>query len=224
MANNILLTYLVADFAFLIGGILLLVGSLVMNEKINGPKTVDNAPQVLLLSMFPTKAAIVNAIFIFVTFALSLPGVVMSDNRFFLKIHGYLVVVCATFTLVLGLRVWFDTLKTRANLSTLWGQQPPEVQSLLQQRFDCCGYINSTFPPFQQDSVCTTPLVAAQKQGCVGPFATFANIFLDFIFTADFGIVGIDTILLLCTAVVLKDRKERERYRLIDAKNGLQGF
>jgi len=31
-------------------------------------------------------------------------------------------------------------------------------------------------------------------------------------------------ILLICTAVVLKDRKERERYRLIDAKNGLQGF
>lgn len=57
-------------------------------------------------------------------------------------------------------------------------------------QFDCCGYINSTFPPFQQDSVCTNPLVAAQKQGCVGPFATFANIFLDFIFTADFGIVG----------------------------------
>lgn len=57
MANNILLTYLVADFAFLIGGILLLVGSLVMNEKINGPKTVDNAPQVLLLSMFPTKGS-----------------------------------------------------------------------------------------------------------------------------------------------------------------------
>lgn len=57
MANNILLTYLVADFAFLIGSILLLVGSLVMNEKINGPKTVDNAPQVLLLSMFPTKGS-----------------------------------------------------------------------------------------------------------------------------------------------------------------------
>lgn len=105
--------------------------------------------------------------------------------------------------------------------------------------------------------MCTTPLVAAQKQGCVGPFSSFANVFLDFIFTADFGIVGklkqtpfltrfsflclelfvneksdndcdcyqaIDAILLLCTAVVLKDRKERERYRLIDAKNGFLGI
>jgi hypothetical protein len=27
-------------------------------------------------------------------------------------------------------------------------------------------------------------------------------------------------ILLLCVAMVLKDRKERERYKLIDAKNG----
>lgn len=45
-----------------------------------------------------------------------------------------MVVVCAIFTLVVGLRVWFDTLKTRANLSSLWGQQTPQVQSLLQQR------------------------------------------------------------------------------------------
>lgn len=35
---------------------------------------------------------------------------------------------------------------------------------------------------------------------------------------------AIDAILLLCTAVVLKDRKERERYRLIDAKNGFLGI
>lgn len=31
-------------------------------------------------------------------------------------------------------------------------------------------------------------------------------------------------ILLLCVAVVVKDRKEKERYRLIDAKNGFEGI
>jgi hypothetical protein len=37
-----------------------------------------------------------------------------------------------------------------------------------------------------------------------------------------FGLVcaAIDVLLLLCAAMVLKDRKERARYRLIDAKNG----
>jgi hypothetical protein len=31
---------------------------------------------------------------------------------------------------------------------------------------------------------------------------------------------AVDVILLLCAAMVLKDRKEQARYRLIDAKNG----
>ncbi|EEP79662.1 predicted protein [Uncinocarpus reesii 1704] len=120
----------------------------------------------------------------------------------------------------LGLIIWFLTLRTRSTLNVAWGNETPEVQSLLQQRFNCCGYLNSTSPPYQVDSTCPTDLDAAQKQGCVGPFSNFANSFLDVIFTADFGIVAIDAVLLLCIAMVLKDRKERARYRLIDAKNG----
>lgn len=81
-----------------------------------------------------STAAIINSIIVFVTFVLSLPGIVFSDNRFWLKLHGYLVVVCALFTLALGLNVWFETLETRANLSTMWAQQSPQMQSLLQQR------------------------------------------------------------------------------------------
>lgn len=81
------------------------------------------------------------------------------------------------------------------------------MQSLLQQRvsnnavwrtcfdniktqFNCCGFLSSTSPPFQQDAFCTSAVVAAQKPGCVGPFSTYANGFLDLVFTAMFGIVG----------------------------------
>jgi hypothetical protein len=109
----------------------------------------------------------------------------------------------------------------------------------------CCGYLSSNSPPFFQDSVCTNPLVAAQLSGCVGPFSTLANNFLDLIFTAAFGVVGmfsyriirwleslltcvvllgIDVALILCIAMLLKDRKEKERYRHIDEKSGTAGF
>ncbi|KFY10256.1 hypothetical protein V492_05110 [Pseudogymnoascus sp. VKM F-4246] len=88
----------------------------------------------------------------------------------------------------------------------------------------CCGYLSSNSPPFFQDSVCTGPLVAAQLSGCVGPFSTLANNFLDLIFTAAFGVVGIDVALILCIAMLLKDRKEKERYRHIDEKSGTAGF
>jgi hypothetical protein len=56
--------------------------------------------------------------------------------------------------------------------------------------------------------------------GCVIPFSSFANSYLDLIFTAAFGIVGIDVVLLLCIVMVLKYRAELERYRHIDEKNG----
>jgi len=62
--------------------------------------------------------------------------------------------------------------------------------------------------------------VANQLGGCISPFSTFANVYLDVIFTALFGIVGVDTLLLLCVACVLKSRKEMERYRHIDEKMG----
>ena len=145
---------------------------------------------------------------------------VSSTNRIMLKIHGYAVMVCAMFTMTLGLIIWFETLKTRANLSRVWARQPKPVQSLLQQQFKCCGYMNATSPDFIPDSTCTNPLVAANLGGCVGPFSSFANQYLDIIFTADFGIVAVDACLVLCVACLLKVRKERERFKLIDDKVG----
>ncbi|KAK3076466.1 hypothetical protein LTS18_012924, partial [Coniosporium uncinatum] len=115
--------------------------------------------------------------------------------------------------------IWFDTLRTRANLNAIWGASPALDQSLLQEKFDCCGYLSSTSPPFIQDSTCPSALVAAQKQGCVGPFSAFANQYLDVIFTAAFGIVGVDVVMLLNVVVMVRFRGELERYRHIDEKN-----
>jgi len=102
----------------------------------------------------------------------------------------------------------------------VWGRQPTATQSLLQQRFNCCGYWNATSPPFVVDGVCTNGLVAASLQGCIGPFSVFANSLNSLLFTADFGIVAVDVLLLLAVACLVKDRKEKERYALIDAKVG----
>ncbi|PGH26402.1 hypothetical protein AJ80_01900 [Polytolypa hystricis UAMH7299] len=220
MVNYVFLTYLAADGLFVLGGALLLAVALISKAHISGTVTIDNVAQVLLLSHCPLNPAIANAVMVFVTTALSLPAIILPNDRLWLKLHGYLVVVCGLFTLGLGLSIWFETLKTRSKLGVMWGQQTPEIQSMLQMKFNCCGYLNSTSPPFQVDPTCPTSLVAAQKEGCVGPFSNHANSYLDVIFTADFGVVAIDTILLLCVAMVLKDRKERARYRLIDAKNG----
>ena len=86
-----------------------------------------------LTILFPSTASIGNAILIFITFLIAVPGIIIPTTRGWLKLHGFMVVVCAMFTLVIGLDIWFETLKTRDNLSQIWNQQPSSVQSLLQQ-------------------------------------------------------------------------------------------
>ena len=115
-----------------------------------------------------------------------------------------MVVACGIVTLVIGLDIWFQTLRTRGNLQSHWVQESKETQSLLQQKvvltvwqpfktilifgqFQCCGYLSNNFVV---DATCPNAFIAAQTRGCVGPFSNFANSFLDLIFTAMFGIVG----------------------------------
>ena len=109
-----------------------LMSEAAMQEK----PTVANVTQNLLLGQCPLTAGVVNAIFIFVTFLLSLPALFLPTNRGWLRAQGWLVVICATFTLGLGVAIWVETLQTRKNLSNLWGRESPQIQSLLQQKVE----------------------------------------------------------------------------------------
>ncbi|TVY57059.1 hypothetical protein LCER1_G003114 [Lachnellula cervina] len=218
--DNILLSYIVVDILFVLSGGLLIGFALITESEAESVPTVNTVARDLLLLRCPLNAAVGNAVMVFVTFLISVPAMVMPTTRGWLKFHGYMTVVCALFTMIIGLDIWFDTLKTRKNLALVWNQQPATSQSLLQEKLNCCGYSNSTSPPFVVDTTCPNALVAAARVGCVGPFSVYANGFLDLVFTGAFGIVGIDAALVLSTAMLLKSRKEKERYRHIDEKNG----
>jgi len=224
MVSKLMLTYVGFDVLFAACGGLLIGFCILAEQTMRGSPTLDNVARNLLLDQCPLTAGVVNAIFVFVTFILSFPALFLPTNRGWLRAQGWLVVICAVFTLGLGLTIWVSTLQTRRNLGMIWGSQTPLVQSLLQQKFQCCGYADSTSPPFIQDGFCKSALVAAQKDGCIGPFSSFANSYLDQIFTAAFGIVGVDVILILCVAMVIQYRQEQERYKHIDEKNGLGGI
>ena len=77
---------------------------------------------------------VVNAIFVFITFLFSFPALFLPQNRGWLRAQGWFVVFCATFTLVLGVVVWFTTLQSRAHLGAIWAKETPLTQSLLQQK------------------------------------------------------------------------------------------
>jgi len=218
------MTYVIADILFVAAGGLLIIFALTTKTHLTETPTIDNVAKDLLLNTCPLNAAIGNAVLIFITFLASIPGMVLPTTRGWLKFQGFLVVVCGLFTMIIGLTIWFDTLKTRKNNADIWGNLPTTTQSLLQEKFNCCGYANSTSPPFAVDATCPDAAQAALQLGCVGPFATFANNFLDLIFTGAFGIVGIDVGLILAIAILLKDRKEKARYQFIDEKNGERAF
>jgi hypothetical protein len=151
---------------------------------------------------------------------MSIPALVMRESVLFLKIHGWLVGVCGLFTLILGLDIWVQTLRTNTHLTAEWVLQPASTQSLLQDRFNCCGFSNSTTGHYITSLTCPSDAVAVQRGTCAQPFYNYANGYLQLIFTASFGIVALDAIVVMCTAMLVKRRREKERYRYIDAKQG----
>jgi hypothetical protein len=112
------------------------------------------------------------------------------------------------------------TLRTKESFQLLWTAQPAAVQDLMQTQFECCGYLNSTSPAFVTDATCPSPAAAALMKGCSAPITSYLNVFIDDIFTAVFGMVGVDAVFVVAAACLLKDRKERERFRHIDEKSG----
>ncbi|KAK3903444.1 hypothetical protein C8A05DRAFT_14597 [Staphylotrichum tortipilum] len=221
MANKIQLVYVISDGLFLLMGVFILAFAIIVNNvKDEVPTNGRQAARNLLYQGFPLTAGIVNAVFIFVTFLVTLPGLATSSRKW-IKLAGYMAVVCAMFSMILGLYVWILTLKARGDFAPLFAAQSDQVKSLMQTEFSCCGYVNSTSPAFVTDATCPSKAAAAIMRGCATAISSFANVFLDNIFTALFGIVGFDAVFVMATVCLLKDRKERERFRHIDEKNGV---
>ncbi|ROW16533.1 hypothetical protein VPNG_02858 [Cytospora leucostoma] len=224
MVNKVLAAYVATDFLFVVTGAIM-VGFCVIVKNIMYDATTDGYQAVrnLLYQEFPLTAGIVNGIMMFAAFAFTLPAIAI-PTRGWLKLSGYMVVVNAIFSVILGLYMWILTLRTKETLSPVWNAQTNQVQDLLQTTFDCCGYFNYTSPAFVTDATCPSPAAAALLTGCAASIASFSNVFVDDIFTAVFGIAAIDGVLVLATACLLKDRKERERFRYIDSKSQFSSF
>lgn len=171
------------------GAIMLAFCLVVQNVMFETPIQGDQAARDLLYQRFPLTAGIVNSVFIFVTFLATIPGVIM-PTRGWLKLGVYMTTVSALFSMIIGLYLWILTLKTKEDFFQLWITQSDAARDLMQTQFECCGYFNSTSPAFITDATCPSPAAAALMKGCAAPITSFANIFIDDIFTAVFGMVG----------------------------------
>ncbi|KAK9779064.1 putative Tetraspanin [Seiridium cardinale] len=223
MVNKVLAAFVAMDGLFaLMGAIMMGFSVVVLNTCFDPPTDGNEAARDLLYQRFPLTAGIANAALTLFIFLLTLPALA-TPARGWLKFAGYLIVADTLFTLIIGLDLWIITLKTRQEFFNIWVSQNANVQSLLQGAFQCCGYNNSTSPAFVTDVTCPSPAAAALIKGCAAPLTSFSNVFVDNIFTAVFGMVGVDVAMIMAIACLSKDRKERERFRYIDEKNGVKG-
>lgn len=223
MVNKVLAAFVVADGVFVAMGALMLGFCIIVQQTcFEIPTEGEQAARDLLYQLFPFNAGIANAVLTFICFLITLPAMA-TGSRSWLKAAGYLVVLNALFTMIIGLDLWIITLTMRDEFSTIWNSQTTNIQELMQTSFQCCGYFNSSSPAFVTDATCPSPASAALMRGCSVPLVSFGNTFVDNIFTGVFGMVGIQALLVMCTACLLKDRKERERFQHIDEKRGARG-
>ncbi|KAI1320160.1 tetraspanin [Xylariaceae sp. FL0255] len=223
MVNKVTATFLGIDLLFAATGAIVLAFSVIVKTQcLETPTNGTMAARNLLYQMFPFTAGIANGVLTFIAFLFTLPAMA-TNSRGWYKFAAAIVIASGLFTLGIGLDLWILTLRVKENFSPIWNAQSSAVQSLMQTSFQCCGYANSTSPAFVTDSVCNSPASAALMSGCESLISRFSNTFIDDIFTSLFGIVVVDTLLILAIACVLKDRKEMERFRYIDEKNGVRG-
>ncbi|KAL8998971.1 MAG: hypothetical protein Q9169_002077 [Polycauliona sp. 2 TL-2023] len=128
-----LCVFLLADALLAGTGGLLIAVVLISKRDMVVPTTETVAPN-LLLAHAPLNSALFDAGLIFFTFIASVPGLIFTTKRAWLKIHCWLVLGCILVTLVIGLQIWYSTLKTRANLAIMWDAEGPQIQQLLQER------------------------------------------------------------------------------------------
>ena len=220
MANKkILSVFIIFNILFLCCGVLLVTVPILSRTTSSQPPTIRWVAQNILLGITPLTAYIVDSIIIFLSVALAIPAFFSPSSkvgRYLLTAHAYLALIAAIYTLGLGLRIWFSTLQSKAGLQPVWNSQIPSTQTLLQKKFNCCGYQDSAI--FVKDATCSSVVRAAELGSCQGPFSQFADQFLDVVFTAFFGIAGVDVLLLMSGLCLMKERKEEVRYKNLDRK------
>jgi len=217
--KRLVLTYAFTNVLFIAAGVITLIISLMWRmDALNSP-TTGSIQQNVIFMMTPNVGGMAVGIITIVAGVLAIPALVMPTSRGWLYTHGWAVTGACVALLVLGLRIWFVTLTEQSNILDAWVATSPNTLADLEEQFNCCGYWNSTSPPFVLSAnACPNADVAATKLGCIITLQPYADLFLNRIFTTLFGFVGIGTCAILAGAMLVKARTTEARYVRIAQK------
>lgn len=178
-------------------------------------------------------AGIVLGVIYIISWLISIPAFISSKRRSGRKANttllasfNWTLVLAALVTLVIGLVIWFFTLRERSEFLKVWNEQSVETQVYLQDTLQCCGYFNATsagfFNPAAATGFCAN-VANVTANPCVTPITSYADFTLNNIFSSIFGFMCVVVALFLTSVCVINDRHEEARFKLIEEKTGNYG-
>lgn len=219
------------DAAYLASGILALVFAIVirMQGGTGGPPN-DATLRRLVVSDTFLNAGIALGIIIIASWLVSLYGITSARKISKTCTDGLMwfnwtIVGSTITTIVVGVLIWFFTLRPRAAFADIWRAQTPATQTYLQNTLQCCGYWDaSTAGLFTAPTGFCAAVAAGTNttavQPCVNPIGAFEDYLLNNVFSTTFGFVAIQISLVLITTGLIQSQMEEYRFTLIDAKRG----
>jgi len=110
--------------------------------------------------------------------------------------------------------IWFRTLRERDEFWQVWQNGGLSVQFAIQDKWQCCGYWDSSTAPMGSKCLSATPALPA----CVDPFQAYADPLLGGVTTFMYTVATIMGFWVLVNLCLIAERNLAERFRLIDEK------
>ncbi|KAI0317295.1 tetraspanin [Amylostereum chailletii] len=189
----------------------------------------------LLLNMIfnsgDLTAGLVMGIALMITSVMSVAAIVQRNHVMGgLVALNWALIADAIIVLVVGTKIWFFSLRQRAEFHTLYAALTPANRIVFQDKFSCCGYFNATDLVEIGGKFCTSQDFANSlnqtvlANQCVTGITGETDLILNHTFTVTYGFMAPIIALFLASLCVIKVRQEIERFKSIDAKRGGRGF
>lgn len=174
--RRLTLAYAASTCLYALSGLAMLIVGFLMSNLTNGKAGAHSTTAAVKLSLQPVnlRGGIASGVIVSVAALLAMPGM-MANATSFLKAASIINIISIVATLSFGLSVWFVTLVEKSAYLVYWRTLPSANTALLQDKFNCCGYLNSTTPQFVQSIACPNADLAFLKQGCHLPLTSFSD-------------------------------------------------
>ncbi|KZV61709.1 tetraspanin [Peniophora sp. CONT] len=176
-------------------------------------------------------SGIILGVFLALTSGLSILAVVQRNHVTGpLVMLNWMLIADAVAVITVGSRIWFFSLRQRAEFHTKWIELSGAERITIQDMFSCCGYFLGNDTAEIGGKFCTSQDFANSLNAtntanfCVTPITQKTDYTLENTFTSIYAFMVPVIGLFLASLCVIQMRNEIERFKRIDLKRGGRGF